>query len=90
MYIVSYVVNIVPNIVYILLIVKASCVHRVIRGRVLLLLCMKSIKSNIFLWLEMSRHIKTVTLNGIVCIHRVYRIEYPVRHMEHPVHRRTP
>ena len=31
----------------------------------------------------MSRHIKSVTLNGIVCIHRVHRAS----RTKHPVHR---
>ena len=56
---------------------------------------MESIKVYIYcLWQDMSRHIKSVTLNGIVCIHRVRHtvhpvrcIEHPVLRIEHPVHR---
>ena len=45
----------------------------------------------------MAKHIKGVTLNGIVCIylvsrteHPVHRIEHPVHYIEHPVHRKYP
>ena len=45
----------------------------------------------------MSRHIKSVTLNRIVCVHRLHGIEHLLsciehflRCMEHPVHRKYP
>ena len=34
----------------------------------------------------MDGHIKSVTFNGIVCIHPVRRIEHPVHSMEHLLH----
>ena len=47
---------------------------------------MKSITACLFVWLDMSRHMKSVTLNGIVCIHHVHHTEHTVHRSEHPVH----
>ena len=38
----------------------------------------------------MARHIKSVTLNGVLCIHHVRHLEHTVHCMEHPVHRKYP